>query len=120
MADIEVLIDDLRNFGDQAGLRVTLENVAPYLATAGAGAGTMEESVKLQQADKQSADALTKYLTEVDQGMTGYRAGVRNIANVYDSTEGRVLSTLNSVMPQDKGLPPVDDRFVRAVAKEGS
>jgi hypothetical protein len=119
MADIGVLTGDLRNFGDQAGLRVALENIAPYTAAAGTGAGTMPESIQLQQADQQSAAALTSYLTEVDQGMTGYRAGVRNIANVYDATEGRVLSTLNNVMPQDKGLPQVDDRFVQAAAKKG-
>ena len=114
MSDIDVLTQALVQFGQQDAMRPQLDEVAPAAAGAGTGAGLMEESVALQRADQEATDAMMKYLTEVDQGMTGYREGVNRIAEVYNSTEGKVLKTMEGLMPQQAGLPAVDERFVLA------
>jgi hypothetical protein len=103
-ADIKVLTDELRRFGDQP-LGVDTSRTTQYAAEAAGGGSQMTEAVQLQADHQAAAEKVLTFMNDVHQGMVGYRNGVRAIANVYDATEGEVLRTLNSVMPMDSGLP---------------
>jgi hypothetical protein len=105
--DIDVTTGDLREFAGQQ-LQVRMDGVAQAASEAVASPGLMIEARRLGDTSKVATQNVVKYLTAVNQGMAGYKAAVSKIADVYDSSEGRVVKTLNDVMPQDQRLPEID------------
>lgn len=116
MPNIDVVIEALGQFAGQGAIDLDLETIAPLTFGAGSGGGQMTESQELVKADGAATDAIMAYLTEVRQGMQGYRVGVAEIATVYAQAEDTVVATMDKVLRQEPGLPAVDPSFAHAEA----
>ena len=117
-AELDVLIEDMRDFAGEPGLRLNLESVARQATTIGHQGGTMVEGVAFRQAAEAGGEAGMAALTAVDQGMTGYKASINGAADRFEAMEAAVAGTLAKVTTQESGLPRMADEFVQQLAED--
>jgi hypothetical protein len=79
--------------------------------------GLMQEGRDLYTAEATSRDQLATYLTDVSEGMDGYKAGVGAIGQLYTQTENQVIGTMNSILPIAVNTPGQDPVFAQAAER---
>jgi hypothetical protein len=98
--DVAIETGYLREFAGQ-DYGPELSGITGGASTQGQG-GNLPQSKAFFQVEGVARTQLVTFMTQVSEGMNGYKGAVSSIAGIYEETEGRAVNTMNSVLPFDQ------------------